>query len=222
MAMREQISVELSAGAIAAGLAPFKIVPSDDRISRIREYVALLLRWNRSISLTTVTDPREIVARHFGESMYAANLLSVEKCRLADVGTGAGFPGLALKIACPSLQLLLIESNRKKCAFLSEVTRALGFEDVEIRAERFEGIRPETVGANIVTCRAVGEFKQILRWSRGALAPHGHLVLWLGSDDATRIARTDGWTWQPAQRIPESQRRFILIGRPTEEAASGG
>jgi 16S rRNA (guanine527-N7)-methyltransferase len=222
MAMREQISVDLPARAVAACLAPFKIAPSDDQISKIREYVALLLRWNRSISLTTVTDPKEIVARHFGESMYAANLLHVKKCRLADVGTGAGFPGLALKIACPSLQLLLIESNRKKCAFLSEVTRALRLEDVEIQPERFEEIRPETVRADIVTCRAVGEFKQMLRWSRVALAPHGHLVLWLGSDDATRIARAEGWTWQPAQRIPESQRRFILIGRLTEESASGG
>ena len=218
--MRERVSVDLPAPVVAAGLAPFKLVPSDDQIAKIREYVALLLRWNRSISLTTVTDPQEIVARHFGESMYASNLLPVEKCRLADVGTGAGFPGLALKIAHPSLRLLLIESNRKKCAFLSEVTRALRLEDVEIRAERFEEIRPDLIGADIVTCRAVGDFKEILRWSRGALTPQGHIVLWVGADDATRIARAGEWTWQPAQRIPESRRRFILIGRPAEEAAS--
>jgi 16S rRNA (guanine527-N7)-methyltransferase len=216
--MHEPASVELAGQAIAAAFVPFKMVASDNQISRIREYIALLLRWNRSISLTTVTEPLEIVGRHFGESMYLAELLPVENCRLADVGTGAGFPGLALKIACPSLRVVLIESNKKKCAFLSEVVRALQLENVEIRSERFEGIRPDTVSADIVTCRAVGEFKELLRWSRRALAPHGHLALWLGADDATRIARTGGWAWQPAQRIPESQRRFILIGRPIDGA----
>jgi 16S rRNA (guanine527-N7)-methyltransferase len=216
--MRKVTSVELTGQAIAEALVPFKMVASDDQISKIREYVALLLRWNRSVSLTTVTEPLEIVGRHFGECMYAANLLPVENCRLADVGTGAGFPGLALKIACPSLWIVLIESNKKKCAFLSEAVRVLQLENVDIRSERFEGIRPDTVSADIVTCRAVGEFKELLRWSRRALTPRGHLALWLGADDATRIARTGGWAWQPAQRIPESQRRFILIGRPIDEA----
>jgi 16S rRNA (guanine527-N7)-methyltransferase len=145
----------------------------------------------------------------------------VENCRLADVGTGAGFPSLALKIACSSIHLTLIESNKKKCAFLSEVVRALEFTDVEVRAERFEQIRPETVLANIITSRAVGEFKQLLRWSSGALVRRGHLMLWVGAEDSTRIAGSAGWTWQPAVHIPDSQRRFILICRPIDEAAQG-
>jgi 16S rRNA (guanine527-N7)-methyltransferase len=222
MSIREPASVGSMSPAIAKALVPFRMAASDDQISKIREYIALLLRWNRSISLTTVTEPLEIVGRHFGESMYAANLLPVENCRLADVGTGAGFPGLALKIACPSLRVVLIESNKKKCAFLSEIVRALHLENVEIRSERFEGVRPDTVSADIVTCRAVGEFKELLGWSRRALTPHGHLALWLGADDATRIARTGGWAWQPAQRIPESQRRFILMGRPIDDAVPRG
>jgi len=169
------------------------------------------------VSLTSITDPVEIVGRHIGESMYASKLLPVENCRLADVGTGAGFPGLALKIACPSVHLMLIESNKKKCAFLAEVVRTLEFNDVEIRPERFEQIRPETVLADIITSRAVGEYKQILRWSARALARRGHLVLWLGAEDSTRIAGNPGWTWQPAVHLPDSQRRFILIGRLIEE-----
>jgi 16S rRNA (guanine527-N7)-methyltransferase len=148
--------------------------------------------------------------------MYAANLLSVENCRLADVGTGAGFPGLALKIVSPSIHLTLIEANRKKCAFLSEALRVLDFGDVEIRAERFEEIRPERLGFNIITSRAVGELKQLLHWSANALARRGHLMLWIGAVDSTRISRFPGWTWQPPAHIPESQRGFILIGRPIE------
>lgn len=211
---------EIGNGQICEALARFAISPAEDQIAKIRDYVSILLRWNRSISLTSITDPVEIVGRHFGESMYASKVLPVENCRLADVGTGAGFPGLALKIACPSIQLLLIESNKKKCAFLSEVVRTLGFRDVEIRPERFEEIRPEPVLANLITSRAVGEFKQLLRWSARALARRGHLLLWVGADDSTRIARTPGWTWQPAVRIPDSQRRFILIGRPIDDLPS--
>ncbi|MGA7792045.1 MAG: 16S rRNA (guanine(527)-N(7))-methyltransferase RsmG [Candidatus Acidiferrales bacterium] len=209
--------IEISDGEICDALAPFAIFPRDDQVAKIREYLALLLKWNRSVSLTSITDPFEIVGRHFGESMFASGLLPVENCRLADVGTGAGFPGLALKIACPSLHVTLIESNKKKCAFLSEVVRTLGFTDVEIRPERFEEIRPETILANLITCRAVGEFKQLLRWSANALVRRGHLLLWVGAEDSTRIARTPGWTWQPAVHIPDSQRRFILIGRPIDD-----
>jgi 16S rRNA (guanine527-N7)-methyltransferase len=209
--------IEIGNRQICDALAPFAISPSDDQVAKIREYIALLLKWNQSVSLTSITDPVEIVGRHFGESMFASKLLPVENCRLADVGTGAGFPGLALKIACPSLRITLIESNKKKCAFLSELIRTLGLTDVEIRPERFEEIRPETVLANLITCRAVGEFKQLLRWSTKALVRRGHLLLWVGADDSTRIARTTNWTWQPAERIPDSQRRFILIGRPLDD-----
>jgi 16S rRNA (guanine527-N7)-methyltransferase len=215
--MPAPVPFEIGDRQICDALTPFAISPSDDQVAKIREYTALLLKWNQSVSLTSITDPIEIVARHFGESMYASKLLPVENCRLADVGTGAGFPGLALKIACPSLHVTLIESNKKKCAFLSEIVRTLGFADVEIRPERFEEIRPETVLVKLITSRAVGEYKQLLRWSTKALVRRGHLLLWVGADDSTRIARTPNWTWQPTERIPDSQRRFILIGRPLDD-----
>jgi 16S rRNA (guanine527-N7)-methyltransferase len=211
------VPIEITNSEICDALAPFAFSPTEEQIARIREYTTLLWRWNRSISLTSITDPVEIVGRHFGESIFASKLLPVENCRLADVGTGAGFPGLALKIAFSGLHLTLIESNKKKCGFLSEIVRSLGLKGVEILPERFEHIRPDSIRANVITSRAVGGFKQLLRWSTNALVHRGHLVLWVGADDSTRIARTSGWTWQPAIRIPESQRRFILIGRPIDE-----
>jgi 16S rRNA (guanine527-N7)-methyltransferase len=217
--MPAPLPIDISNLQICEALSPFSISPNNDQIARIRVYMVLLLKWNQSIGLTSITDPVEIVGRHFGESMYASKLLPVENCRLADFGTGAGFPGLALKIACPSIHVTLIESNRKKCAFLSEAVRDLGFTDVEVRAERFEEIRPGSISVNIITSRAVGEFKQILRCSTNSLVRRGHLVLWVGAEASTRIARTPAWTWQPAVRIPDSQRRFILIGRPIDSAS---
>jgi 16S rRNA (guanine527-N7)-methyltransferase len=214
--MANKSPVEISNDQIACELSAYGISPDEDQIAKIRAYVTLLIKWNQSISLTTITQPREIVGRHFGESMFASKLLPVENCRLADVGTGAGFPGLALKIAQPGLHILLIESNKKKCAFLAEVVRTLGFNDVDILPERFEQLRPETVLANVITSRAVGEFKQLIRWSTNALARRGHIILWVGAEDSTKIASTPGWNWQPTARIPDSQRRYLLVGRPVE------
>ena len=203
---------------IRAALSPFGVSPSEEQIVQIGEYLRLLSRWNQTISLTSLADPEEMVGRHFGESVYGSKLLPVENCRLADVGTGAGFPGLALKIFYPTIQLVLIDSNKKKCAFLAEIVRILALSNVEILAERFDQIRPEKIAANVITSRAVGEFKSLLKWSRKALSQRGHVILWIGAEDSVRVSRTEGWNWQPAIRIPDSQRRFLLIGRPVDQS----
>ena len=202
---------------ILSRLSPFQVSLSNDQISKIREYLRLLLTWNQSVSLASVVDPVEILARHFGESMFVSSLIPVENCRLADLGSGAGFPGLALKIVCPSLRLILIESNKKKCAFLLEVVRSLQLEEVEVLPIRFDQIRGTQNSAEIITARAVGRFTEILRWARVALVRRGHIALWLGGEDSTKVSSIPGWIWQPAVKIPESQRRFVLIGRPNPE-----
>ena len=211
--MSNNINSEISHGKILAALAPFAIRLSDDQIAKVQEYVRLLLKWNKLTSLTTITNPAEIVSRHFGESMFASNLLPVENGRLVDIGTGAGFPGLALKILCPNVQVTLVESNKKKCAFLAEVARTLELSRVEVLNVRFEEIRSEVNYANFITARAVGGFSDLLRWSRAALSDRGHLLLWVGGEDITSITNTKGWIWNPPARIPESQRRYILVGR---------
>ena len=199
---------------IERALEPYGFHPTDRQIRMVSTYVDLLQKWNRTIGLTTITDPEEIVGRHFGESIFATQLLPVENCRLVDIGTGAGFPGMALKIASPSMRLSLIESNRKKCVFLSEIVRALEATDVQLLCKRFEEIRPGETEANVITSRAVGDYREILKWAELRLAHRGHVALWVGADDSTRISANTAWIWQPPVRIPESQRRFILIGRP--------
>ena len=206
--------LEISSDQVAAALLPYGIQLSQDQRFKLLNYIGILLKWNKLISLTAIIEPTEIVARHFGESMFLSSILPVENCRLADVGSGGGFPGLALKILCQNLHVVLIESNRKKCAFLSEVVRDLDLTDVEVIPERFEEFRVGPSFTDLVTARAVGGFPALLKWSRKVLAPRGHVALWLGGEDTTKISSTPGWTWRPAIRLPESQRRFILIGRP--------
>jgi 16S rRNA (guanine527-N7)-methyltransferase len=217
MNKRAENPISLTEEQIASTLSPFRVSLSVEQTIKVREYIRILLKWNQSVNLTSIVDPAEILARHFGESMFVRSLLPVENCRLADVGSGAGFPGLALKIACQNLHAVLIESNKKKCAFLSEVVRALELTNVEILPARFDEIRASSGFAEIVTARALGGLPNFLRWTKTALAHGGHAILWLGGEDTTKVSGTPGWIWQPAIRIPESQRRFIVIGRPKPE-----
>lgn len=206
----------LSLDQISLALAPFTkgIKLSARQLAQIRDYVELLVLWNRTVSLTAIEDPTEIVARHFGESIMAAAVVPIQKGRLADVGTGAGFPGLPLKIACPELELVLLEPNQKKCAFLNEIKRRLDLKNVEVSRSRFEQYAPSPSSAfDLVCSRALGDYRRLLRWAENVLASSGKVVLWLGEEDSILISRTPNWSWELPIRIPDSARRVIQVGQ---------
>src|SRR5579864_1965983 len=185
----------LSTGEVAAALAPYRVVLSDQQLSAISRYVQLLSTWNESFNLTAIENPIEIVAKHFGESIFAVSAVPGISGRLADAGTGAGFPGLSLKIAIHDLDVLLIEPNNRKCAFLTEVKRELGLSGVETFRGRYDETNHSTHGLDFVCSRALGNYSDLLRWARTSLNPKGRVILWLGTDDSIAIAKTAGWSW---------------------------
>jgi 16S rRNA (guanine527-N7)-methyltransferase len=189
-------------------------VSADQALCRsIRTYTSLLLRWNRRVALTTVTDPMEILRFHFGESLFAASAVPVEDGRLADIGSGAGFPGLPLRMMRPDLKVVLIEPNSKKATFLSEIIRRLNLDHASVFRGRMEDVRAEEPTFDLITARAVGRHDDLLVWSRAHLRD-GKLVLWLGQEDASIISRLAGWKWTSPLRIPGSIGRYILVGSP--------
>src|ERR1700683_5543907 len=95
-------------------LRPYGLALEPGIADKIRAYISLLLKWNKKLSLTTVENPEEILKFHFGESIFAASAANFSQSRLADVGSGAGFPGLPLALIVPSQEVTLIESNTKK------------------------------------------------------------------------------------------------------------
>lgn len=186
-------------------------------IAAIQVYISLLLQWNRSISLTTVTDPEEIVRFHFGESLFAASTVPIASGRLADAGSGAGFPGLPLKMLIPALDLTLIESNAKKATFLADVVRKLALDQVRIFRGRTEKLSSEESGGTVedfdfITARAVGQFAELLVWASRHLTKLGKICLWLGEDDLAVVSGSADWSWGSPIRIPASKRRFIITG----------
>src|SRR6266436_2109233 len=128
----------LSADVIEKALREFQVQLTPGQVASVQKYIAILLTWNEKVNLTAIRDPLEILYRHFCESMYAAAAVPIGASRLADVGSGGGFPGLPLKILRPNLQVFLIESNIKKVTFLAEVIRELGLKGAQVLARRYE------------------------------------------------------------------------------------
>jgi 16S rRNA (guanine527-N7)-methyltransferase len=207
----------------------------------ISTYIDLLLRWNAHINLTAIHHPEEIVTRHFGESLFAARHLfpkvghegKTEKNSsapalseaegpsaysavkdfdsVADLGSGAGFPGLPIKLWAPNIALTLIESNHKKATFLRELTRALTLTDVNIQNTRAETLPPSTF--HVVTLRAVERFAHVLPIAATLLAPSGRLALLIASSQLDQARSTlPHLSWHSPIPIPQSKSRILLTG----------
>ena len=201
-----------SESAIRKAFSEFQIGVNSDQVGQIQEYIRLLLVWNEKVNLTAIRDPLEILDRHFCESMFAANVVELGKCRLADIGTGAGFPGLALKILLPEAQIVLVESNIKKATFLAEVVRALGVTGANVLVSRYEELGDEIAPVDFLLARALGEFDVFLKWAASDLVDAKRVILWVGTADVEQVLRSPAWAWDPAVSVPQSLRRVLLIG----------
>ncbi len=187
---------------------------SPGQLASVQAYLDLLRKWNAKINLTAIRDPEKAITRHFGESLFVGRQLFPDAPAVShaiDVGSGAGFPGLPIKIWNPSLRLTLIESNHRKATFLREVVRALALSDVEVTTSRAEDI---SAHAELVTFRAVENYEQVLRTAQRLVAPGGRLAMLIG-DAQGRVAQSalSSARWQDPKPVPLSNQRVLLIGR---------
>jgi len=217
--------------AISRLLRPYLSEPAltPGQLQSISTYIDLLLRWNQRINLTAIREPEEIVTRHFGESLFAARHLfphltagarpagrqrpgtNDQGPTLADLGSGAGFPGLPIKIWAPGIHLTLIESNQKKATFLREVARALTLTDIDVIAARAEDV--SIAPAEVVTLRAVERFTSVLPTAARLVAPAGRLALLIGESQFSEAKQAaPELDWQLPMLVPGSSSRILAIG----------
>lgn len=176
-------------------------------------YLSELKIWNRKINLTSLRDDSDIVIGHFLDSISAVRFMP-ETGSLLDIGSGAGFPGLPIKIAIPALDVTVMDSSRKKTAFMREIVRVLGLEGVDVvcgRAED-EGNGIERLSFERVITRAVGPIPEILRLSEPYLAAGGRIILMRG--------RRGGDEWDAAEA--KVVKRFRLEERSEFTLPYGG
>jgi len=210
--MTTTIPAAPSAAVIRRALGEFKLLAYDDQVLQIQQYIEILLTWNEKINLTAIRDPLEILYRHFCESMYAAEAIPLKNGRLADAGSGGGFPGLPLKIIRPDLQVFLVESNIKKVTFLAEVIRELGLKGAQVLARRYEELGEEVAPLDYVCSRALGEFPAFLQWAGSEHIAAKQVILWIGARDLPEIQEIGGWQWHDPIDVPHSLRRLLLVG----------
>jgi len=189
---------------------------SDDQAESLIKYADELLRWNRKVNLTAITDPAEVAAKHFLDSLALLRMLPEGPFRAADVGAGAGFPGLVLKVARPDMDLTLIEPARKKATFLRHIVRTLGLAGATVADRRVEDLWDGLRGRfDVIFSRAFREFPTLAGLAGPILAPGGVFVLSMGpSWDG---AMPEGWSIGRLEKItiPVSgtSRSLVAAGR---------
>lgn len=202
----------LSEETIRRALGEFQLEANDEQVFYIQQYMKMLLSWNEKVNLTAIRDPLEILYRHFCESMYASVAVPVENGRLADVGSGAGFPGIPLRIVRPELEVFLVESNMKKATFLAEVLRDIELPGTRVLVSRYEELGEEVAPLDFVCSRALGEFGPFLAWAASERIAAKQVILWIGGRDLDQVRRTSEWEWREPIPVPNSLRRYLLVG----------
>ena len=179
-------------------LREVRVSASDQQVIQLSRHYSLLRQWNQRVNLTAIREPRKIVERHFGESLFLAAKLPEAKT-VVDVGSGAGFPGLPLAVARPEIALTLVESIAKKAVFLKEAARELG--NVRVLRARAEDVEERFDWA---VCRAVSpvDVLPVLR----NLAENVALMV---SEEA---ALGLGEGWEPPISLPWGDQRVLVMG----------
>ena len=159
-------------------LEKLKIDVTEDKLDKLDKFYKLLLEWNEKINLTTIVSCEEVYLKHFYDSLTLIKAINLnDNLTLCDVGSGAGFPGIVLKIFFPNLKITLIDSLNKRVIYLNDVIKKLKLEEIEAIHSRMEDYAKENEEKfDIITARAVANIRILSEISVGALKLEGNLV----------------------------------------------
>ena len=148
-----------------------------EKEDKLQKFYKLLIEWNQKINLTRITDEKEVYEKHFYDSLTLSKVVSLEEDKtLLDIGTGAGFPGIVLKICYPNLKITLIDSLLKRVNYLNEVIKELDLKEIEAIHTRAEFYKQENKKFDIVTSRAVAKLPKLLNYALPFLKKEGIFV----------------------------------------------
>ncbi|MBQ1315677.1 MAG: 16S rRNA (guanine(527)-N(7))-methyltransferase RsmG [Erysipelotrichaceae bacterium] len=190
---------------------------TDRQLQQFERYADLLIEWNEKFNLTSITGREDIYVKHFYDSILPS-LYHDLKGSLVDVGSGAGFPGIPLKIMYPDLEVTLIEPTGKRCTFLNEVISQLSLDKITVVNMRSEDYARENVRFDFVTARAVAELNILTELCLPLVKTDGHFIVMKGPkayqelENASRAIRVLGGTVREVREIPlSSDQTRVLI-----------
>jgi 16S rRNA (guanine527-N7)-methyltransferase len=185
---------------LAAGIATLRLALSAAQRERLRAYLALLAKWNKTYNLTAIREPQRMVTHHLLDALAVVPHLPVTAgLRILDVGSGGGVPGIPLAIARPDAHVVMIDSNHKKAAFLTQAAIELALHNVEAHAVRVEEYSP-AAPFDVVISRAFSDLAAFATVAARHLAPHGKIFAMKGVHPDEELAR-----------LPQA---FVVLAKP--------
>lgn len=183
-----------------AGLVRFELpVDTEQLADRLTHYLGELCKWNKAYNLTAVRNPSEMVPRHIYDSLSVLPYITGEY--VADVGTGAGLPGIPLALCCPEKHFTLLDSNGKKTRFVQHAVNALGLINVSVEQVRVEDYRPTTAFDTVVS-RAFASLHDFVAGCGHTMATGGRLVAMKGRFPTDELGALENA--QPLWRLSDS------------------
>jgi len=196
---------------LASGLKQMSLELTQPQQQKLLEYLALLMKWNRTYNLTAIRDPDEMVSRQLLDSLSILPL--IQGSRILDVGTGAGLPGIPLAICLPESSFTLLDSNGKKTRFVQQAKLELGLDNVEVQHSRVEQLDSGRK-FDTITSRAFAALPKIVKLTAGSMANQGILLAMKGAVPQEEVAelRQAGAEVETIQlEVPNSGERHAII-----------
>jgi 16S rRNA (guanine527-N7)-methyltransferase len=206
----------LTKAEIASILTRCGLDASPRLVENIARYLSILQKWNSRINLTGLTNASEVVRTHFAESFLAARYIDEQDSPVLDIGSGAGFPGLAMKLYYPEATFYLLEARKKRAAFLLTVRRELGLSQLTILNKTLEECHesdfyPRPPG--LLTLRALGKVKALIQLGLTLAHPQARVLLFPTRRNLNEIQQQlPCIRWSPSVAIPWSRERVIVLG----------
>jgi 16S rRNA (guanine527-N7)-methyltransferase len=211
--------VKLPAEALAEGCAALGLSLTAEQHARLLRYLALLQKWNRVYNLTAIRDEAKLVSHHLLDSLAVVPHLRGH--RVLDVGTGAGLPGIAIAVASPAVEVVMLDSNHKKLAFVTQAVGELGLSHASVERTRVEQWHPAR-GFDTVISRAFAELPDFARLAGHLLAPGGRLLAMKGLHPHEEIVGLpEGFSCEQVLtlKVPGMDARHLVV---VKSDAAGG
>lgn len=179
---------------------------TEEQLSKLNKFYELLIEWNEKINLTRITEKEDVYLKHFYDSLTITKVIDLTKVNtLCDIGTGAGFPGVVLKIMYPNLKITLVDALQKRVNYLNEIINELGLTDIEAIHVRGEDLKEKY---DVVTSRAVANIEKLLTYTMHLVNKDGVMIAMKGNIE-------DELTEQVADKINKKYKiveinKFIL------------
>lgn len=188
---------------------------TDTMLDQLEQYYQILVSENSKYNLTAITDKESVYLKHFYDSLTLSKIIKLNNQSLCDIGTGAGFPGMVLKIVFPNLNVTLVDATEKKCKFLNMVISKLNLKDIEVINARAEEYSKEVREKyDIVTSRAVAPLKHLLEYSIPLVKVNGNYIA-MKSDLTKELVDISNYE----KKLSLYEQKILTFALPIEESA---